>query len=113
MATIAGSVQGVNTVDIHFPGEVVYDGDVIDYSIKCTGSGSNTLTVKIQQRRDGIGWKTLAKHKLDLPSDTASGRVTVDDLFDDLANEIIRFRLARDLGTQAVDYTITYDVQHS
>lgn len=110
MASFSGTVSGSNTVDIKYYSDI-YEDDKLTYKVKASGSGSNQFIFKVQQKKNGIGWKTLAKHKLDMPSDSASGTVTVDDLFDDwVANEIIRFRMSRKLGTKAVDYEVEFSV---
>ncbi len=57
-------------------------------------------------RRD---W-TVAKHKLQMPSGSASGTITVLNLNDEIANENLRLRVSRDLGTKRIDYEVHWEV---
>lgn len=102
--TYCGDVSGFNTVDnlLFFANQFT----VINYTVDASGSGSNKLTVKVQQQKSGGGWKTLDTIKVDVGTSKA-GSVMVEDLFGTVG-ESLRFRCSRDIGTQAIDYCITY-----
>jgi hypothetical protein len=100
-----GSVSGWNTIDhLLFAAE---EGQVIHYYVSGDGNGTNTLTVKFQQQKSGGGWKTLETKYIDMPSGGTWGTFTVDDEFNSVGEQC-RIRFSRDLGTQAIDWTVEY-----
>lgn len=102
----SGTVSGWNTVDY-----IMFDatnGDTLHYKVSGSGSGSNKLTVKVQQQKSGGDWKTIkGPISLDMPSDSSSGTFVVEDLFG-TSGELCRFKFSRDLGTKAIDWKVDY-----
>jgi hypothetical protein len=69
------------------------------------GSGSNTLTVRIQQQNAAGAWVTLVTQPLYMPSDTAVGNFVVPNLRPG-AMENLRFRLSKTLLSPAIDWHV-------
>ncbi len=100
--TYNGTVSGFNTIDnvLFFKNQ----GTFVNYSVGASGSGSNKLTVKVQQQRSGGSWKTLETIRVDVGT-TVLSSYSVDNEFVGVG-ESLRYRVSRDLGTQAINYTI-------
>jgi len=94
-----GSVHGSNTID-----KIEIDGftpSVYGYEVAACGKGSNTLTVKVQQKKSGLGWKTIDDMTVN-PGNTKSGQYTVSDLVS--GDEKIRYKFSRKIGTKEIEY---------
>ncbi|MDP5209358.1 hypothetical protein [Microbulbifer sp. 2205BS26-8] len=79
-----------------------------EYTVRGEGSGSNVLTVKIQQKKAGGGWQTLRIKELNMPSETKSGSFVVND-YREGNTETIRFRFSRKVGTKAINWYVRKD----
>jgi hypothetical protein len=100
-----GHLSGTDTVDkTTFSAK---QGDTVEWRVAGAGSGSNELTVKIQQQKAGGGWETLVTRTLDMPKDEASGSFVVKD-YREGDVESLRFRLSRKILTPAISWYVQY-----
>ncbi|WKD50708.1 hypothetical protein [Microbulbifer spongiae] len=101
-----GALTGLDTVDtVEFAPK---QNTTFKYTVRGAGSGSNVLTVKIQQKKAGGGWQTRITKELNMPSETKSGSFKVND-YREGDQETIRFRFSRKVGTKAINWYVRRD----
>ena len=101
-----GRVSGSNTVDyVNFSGN--FSAGTYTLGFRAEGSGSNKLTVKVQQRKNGGGWKTIASDNVDLGDVNGCGYESIQYTL--TSSEEIRYRFSRKVGTNAIDYDWDHD----
>lgn len=101
-----GTLSGLDTVDTFE--DTASQNSTYRYTVRGAGSGSNVLTVKIQQKKAGGGWQTRIIKELNMPSETKSGSFRVND-YREGNQETIRFRFSRKVGTKAINWYVRRD----
>jgi hypothetical protein len=100
----SGNLSGTDTVDIvSFSAQ---ERASICYTVTATGSGTNRLRVKAQQRLLGLIWVTVHDFYMD-PGQTKVKSFPVSDL-ESGSTEQLRFRFSRDILTSAIDWRVTW-----
>lgn len=82
-------------------------GTTINWRVKGSGSGSNKMSFKIQQKKAGGRWTTRVERTLNMPSDSETGNLYVKD-YREGSNESLRYVFGRKMGTNAISWYISH-----
>jgi hypothetical protein len=102
----SGVVSGSNTVDDWYYGGEFQPG-TYTIGVKATGSGNNSLTIRVQRQGSGGGWSTVESSSIDMGDTDGCGTRSFQFTLDE--SEEIRVRLSRTVASSQINYSWDLD----